>query len=81
MVNNAYKTVLIALVDLLKEQGQAGAGDVDGLNAYQALLEAKTQAEAFGVPLKEIGLGDFNLDDLINPPTVKSPPSVQRKAA
>ncbi len=68
MVNDAYKTVLIALVEILKEQGQAGAGEVDGLNAYQALLEAKAQAEAFDVPLAEIGLGDFNLDDLINPP-------------
>jgi hypothetical protein len=77
MSNNAYKTVLIALVELLKEQGQAGAGEVDGLNAYQALLEAKTQAEAFGVPLKDIGLGDFDLDGLINPP---SSPSL-RKAA
>lgn len=67
MANDAYKTVLIALVDLLKEQGQAGAGEVEGLNAYQALLEAKAQAEAFGVPLEEIGLSDFNLDDLINP--------------
>ncbi len=68
MSSNAYKTVLIALVDLLKEQGQAGAGEVDGLNAYQALLEAKNQAEAFGVPLKDIGLSDFDIDDLINPP-------------
>lgn len=72
MSSNAYKTVLIALVDLLKEQGQAGAGEVEGLNAYQALLEAKTQAEAFDVPLEEIGLGGFDIDSLINP---------QRKAA
>ena len=28
MSNNAYKTVLIALVELLKEQGQAGAGHI-----------------------------------------------------
>jgi hypothetical protein len=67
MANDAYKTVLIAVIDLLKEQGQAGAGQIDGLNAYQALLEAQTQAKAFGVSLDEIGLGDFNLDDLINP--------------
>lgn len=73
MSDNAYKTVLIALVELLKEQGQAGAGEVDGLNAYQALLEAKSQADAFGVPLDEIGLGGFDIDSLINPP--------QRKAA
>ncbi|MDS4021887.1 MAG: hypothetical protein RKR03_15515 [Candidatus Competibacter sp.] len=67
MANDACKTVLIAVIALLKEQGQAGAGEVDGLNAYQALLEARTQAEAFGVPLDEIGLDGFDLDDLINP--------------
>jgi len=72
MANDAYKTVLIAVIDLLKEQGQAGAGEIDGLNAYQALLEAKAQAEAFDVPLAEIGLGDFNLDDLLNPPRRKA---------
>ena len=80
-MSNAYKTILIAIVDLLKEQGQAGAGEVDGLNAYQALLEAKIQAEAFGVPLKEIGLADFNLDDLINPPTTQPYESIDRQAA
>lgn len=69
MSNNAYKTVLIALIELLKEQGQANAGEVEGLNAYQALLEAKSQAEAFGVSLEEIGLSDFNIDELINLPT------------
>lgn len=67
MSENGYKIVLVALVDLLKEQGLAGAGKVDGLNAYQALMEAKTQAEAFDVPLGEIGLGDFDLDALLNP--------------
>ena len=44
-MNNSYKIVLIALIDLLKEQGLAGAGEVDGLNAYQALLEVKAQAK------------------------------------
>lgn len=40
-MNNSYKMVLIALVDLLKGQGLTGAGQVDGLNAYQALSEVK----------------------------------------
>jgi hypothetical protein len=60
--------VLIALIDLLKEQAIAGAGQVEGLNAYQALLEAKAQAEALDVPLADIGLDGVDLDTLINPP-------------
>lgn len=67
-MNNSHKIVLIALIDLLKEQGIAGAGQVDGLNAYQALSEAKAQAEALGLPLNELGLADFDLDTLLNPP-------------
>lgn len=67
-MNNSYKIVLIALIDLLKEQAKAGAGQVEGLNAYQALLEAKAQADALGVPLSDIGLEGVNLDALINPP-------------
>jgi hypothetical protein len=61
-----YKIVLISLIELLKEQGTEAAGQVEGLNAYQALLDAKTQAEAYGVPLEELGL-DFDLDELLNP--------------
>ena len=67
-MNNSYKIVLIALIDLLKEQAKSGAGQVEGLNAYQALLEAKAQADALGVPLSDIGLEGVNLDALINPP-------------
>jgi hypothetical protein len=43
---------------------------VDRLNAYQALLEIKARAEAFGVPLNDIGLAGFDLDALINPPKI-----------
>jgi len=67
-MNNSYKIILIALIDLLKEQGLAGAGEVDGLNAYQALLEVKAQAEALDIPLDEIGLADFDIHALLNPP-------------
>jgi hypothetical protein len=72
MSGNGYKIVLIALIDLLKEQGIAGAGTVEGLNAYQALAEAKAQAEAFDVPLPEIGLEDFDLDTLLKAQTQKA---------
>ena len=67
-MNNSYKIVLIALIDLLKEQAKVGAGQVEGLNAYQALLEAKAQADALDVPLSDIGLEGVDLDALINPP-------------
>jgi hypothetical protein len=66
-MNNSYKIILIALVDLLKEQAKAGAGQVEGLNAYQALMEAKAQADALDVPLADIGLEAVDLDELINP--------------
>lgn len=47
-----------SIVDLLEDRGQAGVGEGDGVNADQALLELKTQAEVFGVPLNEIGWDD-----------------------
>ena len=68
MAERHYKTILIAVIDLLKEQGLAGAGSVDGLQAYAALLEAQNQAEAFGVPLANIGLEGFDLDRLLKKP-------------
>ncbi|MDY0274789.1 MAG: hypothetical protein RBR42_05025 [Desulfomicrobium sp.] len=64
---NDYKIILLALVELLKEQGIEGAGKVDGLNAYQALLEVQTQANVLGIPLSDIGLRDFDIDTLLNP--------------
>lgn len=68
MAENGYKIVLIALIDLLKQQGLERAGEVEGLNAYQALAEAAMQAEAFGVPLEAIGLADFDIDALLHSP-------------
>lgn len=68
MPDNGYRIVLLAVVQLLKEQGMAHAGEVDGLNAYQALAEAKAQAEAFGVPLEDIGLAGFDVDAILHKP-------------
>ncbi len=71
-VNAAISTVTIAMVDLLKEHGLAHAGDLDALLAYRVLGEAKAQAEAFDVPLAEIGLDGFDLDALLRLPAKKA---------
>jgi hypothetical protein len=68
VAENGYRIVLVALVGLLKEQGLAGAGKMEGLNAYQALSEVAAQAEAYGVPLEDIGLAGFNIDSILSPP-------------
>ena len=70
MANN-HKIILLAVVELLKEQGLEGAGTVDGLNAYQALLEVQSQAEMLGVPLSDVGMGDFDIDSLLNPDSLR----------
>jgi hypothetical protein len=64
---NPYKAALVALVDLLKEQGLENAGKVEGLNAYQALEEVKSQADICGIPLEEIGMANFDMDKMLNP--------------
>ncbi|ODS93596.1 MAG: hypothetical protein ABS45_02420 [Comamonas sp. SCN 65-56] len=65
--DRAYKIVLLAVLGLLREQGENRAGELDGLNAYQALSEALTQARAYGLSADDIGLGGFNPDTLLNP--------------
>lgn len=65
---NPHKTVLIAVVELLKQQAQERAGTVEGLGAYQALQETVTQCEAWGVPLGDVGLAGFDLDELLAAP-------------
>lgn len=56
------------LVELLKEEGEAHAGEVDGLLAYQALSRIKGNAEAWGVPLEDIGLAGYDVDALLQRP-------------
>ncbi|MFN3987588.1 MAG: hypothetical protein ACK4KV_19025 [Rhodocyclaceae bacterium] len=60
---------LAELVDLLKEEGEAHAGEADGLLAYQALSRIKGNAEAWGVPLEDIGLAGYDVDALLMRPT------------
>ena len=64
-VSISYKIVLLKLIELLKEQGRAGAGEMDGLNAYQALSDALVQAEAYGLTPEDIGMKDFDPDELL----------------
>ncbi len=61
-------TCLESVVELLREEGAARAGEYDGLLAYQALSRIKSQAEIFGVPLADIGLSGFNPDVLLQKP-------------
>jgi hypothetical protein len=61
----AYKIVLLAVLQLVKEQGMAKTGTPDGLDAYQVLSEALAQAEAFGLTAADIGLEGFDPDTLL----------------
>ncbi len=69
---SALAGLTISMIDLLKEQGLAHAGTVDGLLAYRVLGEAIAQAEAFDVPLADIGLDGFDLDALLRLPVKKA---------
>lgn len=57
-----------SVVELLRAEGMQRAGEYEGLLAYQALTRIKGQAEAWGVPLADIGLDGFDVDSLLNPP-------------
>lgn len=66
-----YSGAMICLsnvVELLKEQGESHAGEVDGLLAYQALSRIIGNAEAWGVPLEDIGLAGYDVDALLGKP-------------
>lgn len=58
---------LSEIVDLLKTEGEANAGQHDGLLAYQALSRISSNARAYGVPLADIGLEGYDIDALLNP--------------
>ena len=61
----AYKIVLLAVLQLVREQGRARAGTVEGLDAYQVLSEALAQAQAYGLSPADIGMEGFNPDSLL----------------
>lgn len=59
---------LASVVELLKEEGEAHAGEVDGLLAYAALSRIQGNASAWGVPLEDIGLAGYDVDALLKSP-------------
>ena len=59
---------LSEVVDLLKTEGEAKAGEYEGLLAYQALSRISGSAKAYGVPLDAIGLEGYDIDQsMLNP--------------
>ncbi len=68
MKEHNYKALLRTVVDVLKTQGLESAGEMDALQAYAALLALKNEAEAFDVPMSEIGLAGFDIDNLLHKP-------------
>lgn len=59
---------LNAVVEQLVEEGLARQGEYEGLLAYAVLNRLKGNAEAWDVPLAEIGLGRFDPDSLLAKP-------------
>lgn len=57
-----------SLVDLLREEGSRKSGQYEGQLAYHALSRIKSEALAFGIPLGDIGLDDFDPDSLLTSP-------------
>lgn len=66
-VEAAALTCLAETVAQLIEEGSAKAGTEDGLFAYAVLNRLRNNAQATGVPLRAIGLEDFDVDSLLNP--------------
>ena len=58
---------LNAMVEQLIDEGRARQGQYEGLLAYAVLNRLKGNAQIWDVPLAEIGLDDFDPDDLLKP--------------
>lgn len=67
-ITNAHKIVLLSLIELIRDQGLQHPGELEGLNAYQALSEALAQADACGLCPADIGLDGFDPDILLQKP-------------
>lgn len=66
-----YRYILSEMVAVLIEAGMKHSGKIEGLIAYEALLTAKNDAKVMDVPLSKIGLGDFDIDAILNAPQPK----------
>ncbi len=67
-----FGSILNAMVESAKEHGMDQPGSEYALACYQMLETAISEAEVWGVPLEEIGLGNFDTNDLLQ---------IKRKAA
>lgn len=67
-IEAAALACLSIVVDQLKEEGTEKAGEYEGLFSYAVLSRLKSEAQALGVPLADIGLADFNPDVLLQKP-------------
>jgi hypothetical protein len=67
-VEAAALACLSAVVEQLNDEGSSRAGQYEGLFSYAVLDRLKANAQAFGVPLAEIGLAGFNPDTLLQVP-------------
>lgn len=63
---NGYALILNAMIEEAKKRGMAQAGSDYALACYQLIEIAISEAEAWGIPLAEIGLEDFNPNDLLS---------------
>lgn len=64
-VEAAALACLSVIVDQLKEEGLEKAGEYEGLFSYAVLSRLKSEAQALGVPLADIGLANFNPESLL----------------
>ena len=60
-----YGSILNAMVEKAKESGMQQPGSDYALACYQLLEAAISEAEVWGIPLAEIGLGGFDPADLL----------------
>ena len=59
--------ILFALLEMIKERGLEEAGSDVAFFCNQLLEEAIAQAEAYGIPLEEIGLANIDTNIMLFP--------------
>ncbi len=64
---NGYALILNAMIEEAKKRGMAQAGSDYALACYQLIDVALAEAEAWDVPLAEIGLEGFDSNALLSP--------------
>lgn len=62
---DGYALILNAMIEEAKKRGMEHAGDDYALACYQLIETAVSEAEAWGIAMAEIGLEDFDANDLL----------------